>query len=194
MTSTDLNRPEGSSKAGTNVKGLPEQARSMLADTAQRVGDQAKETAASLASEAGQQLHGYMDQQIAAGANLAGRVAGAIRTAADELDRSSPVLGGAMRSAGDRIENLSHNIRHKTANEVVADTRDLFQRKPAMVFGVAAAMGFVAYRLLSATQASSRRPHYPAGAGERQHPTNPTFQTTESRFERGRQAGSGHVD
>jgi ElaB/YqjD/DUF883 family membrane-anchored ribosome-binding protein len=166
--------------------GLPGQARSMS--------DQALETAASLASEAGQQLHGYMDQQLAAGADLAARVAGAIRAAADELDRSSPMLGGAIRSAGDRIETLSHDIRHKTVNEVVADTRSSFQRKPAMVFGMAAAVGFVAYRLLGATQASSRETHYPAGPCARQRPTNSTFKSSDSSFERAQHAGRGYGD
>jgi ElaB/YqjD/DUF883 family membrane-anchored ribosome-binding protein len=122
-------------------------------------------------------------------------VAGAIRAAADELDRSSPLLGGAIRSAGDRIETLSHDIRHKTVNEVVADTRNLFQRKPAMVFGMAAAVGFVAYRLLGATQASSREAYSPTGSGARPRPTNSTFiESSDSDFERARQTGRGYGD
>lgn len=99
-----------------------------------------------------------------------------------------------IRSGPERLEHrLSHNIRHKTANEVIADTRDLFQRKPAMVFGVTAAVGFVAYRLLSVTQASSRQPNSLAGAGARQYPTNPKFQSAGSRFESTQRVG-GHVD
>jgi ElaB/YqjD/DUF883 family membrane-anchored ribosome-binding protein len=180
VTSSEVGRTADSSKTGMDVKaGLPGQARSMS--------DQAMETASSLASEAGQQLHGYMDQQIAAGADLAARVASAIRAAADELDRSSPMLGGAIRSAGDRIETLSHDIRHKTVNEFVADTRSLFQRKPAMVFGMAAAVGFVPYRLLGGTQASSRETYYPTGPGAR--PTNSTFKSADSGFERVQHAG-----
>jgi ElaB/YqjD/DUF883 family membrane-anchored ribosome-binding protein len=194
VTSSGVHPTEDSSKAGMNIKaGLPGQARSM-SDQAISMSDQAMETAASFASEAGQQLHGYMDQQIAAGADLAARVAGAIRAAADELDRSSPMLGGAVRSAGDRIENLSHDIRYKTVNEVVADTRSLFQRKPAMVFGMAAAVGFVAYRLLGATQESSRETHYPAGPSARQRPTNSTFKSADSGFERTQHAGRVYGD
>jgi ElaB/YqjD/DUF883 family membrane-anchored ribosome-binding protein len=188
VTPSEVGRTTDRSKAGMDAKaGLTGQARSMS--------DQAMETASSLASEAGQQLHGYMDQQIAAGADLAARVAGAIRAAADELDRSSPLLGGAIRSAGDRIETLSHDIRHKTVNEVVADTRNLFQRKPAMVFGMAAAVGFVAYRLLGATQASSREAYSPTGSGARPRPTNSTFiESSDSDFERARQTGRGYGD
>jgi ElaB/YqjD/DUF883 family membrane-anchored ribosome-binding protein len=120
------------------------QAGAALTETAQRVGDQAKETASSLASDAQQRFHGYMDQQVAAGADLAGRVASVIKTAADELDRTSPALGGMVRSAGEKVQDLSQQFRYKTADEVLNDTRDFARRKPALVFGAAAALGFVA--------------------------------------------------
>jgi ElaB/YqjD/DUF883 family membrane-anchored ribosome-binding protein len=145
-----------------NLKGgLTDQAKqagASLADTAQRAGDQVREAASSLGSEAQQRFQGYMDQQVVAGADLAGRIAGAINAAADELGRTSPSLGSAVRGAGERVQDLSRQLRNKTADEIVADTRDLVRRKPALVFGVAAALGFVAYRVLNAgmTQGAAR--------------------------------------
>jgi ElaB/YqjD/DUF883 family membrane-anchored ribosome-binding protein len=145
-----------------NLKGgLTDQAKqagASLADTAQRAGDQVREAASSVGSEAQQRFQGYMDQQVAAGAGLAGRIAGAITAGADELGRTSPALGSAVRGAGERVQDLSRQFRDKTADEIVADTRDLVRRKPALVFGVAAALGFVAYRVLNAgmTQGASR--------------------------------------
>jgi ElaB/YqjD/DUF883 family membrane-anchored ribosome-binding protein len=126
------------------------QASAALAGTAQRAGDQAREAASSLGSEAQERLQGYMDQQVVAGANLAGRIAGAINAAADELGRTSPALGSAVRGAGDRVQDLSQQFRDKTADEILANTRDFVRHKPALVFGVAAALGFVAYRVLNA--------------------------------------------
>ena len=41
-----------------------------------------------------------MDQQVVAGADLAGRIASAIKTAADELGRTSPALGSAGARRG----------------------------------------------------------------------------------------------
>jgi ElaB/YqjD/DUF883 family membrane-anchored ribosome-binding protein len=198
MTSTDTNRADDSSTGASDVKsGLTDQARragSVLAETAQQVGDQAKETASSLASETGQHLHGYVNQQVQAGADVAARVADAIRAAADELDRSSPMLGSAIRGAGQKVDNLSHHIRNKTADEVVADTRDFVQRKPALVFGVAAAFGFVAYRLLNATQAFPRAPSYARTGNGGQRPSNASLQSGGVGYNMNEQTGRGHAD
>jgi ElaB/YqjD/DUF883 family membrane-anchored ribosome-binding protein len=136
-----------------NLKGgladQAQQAGAALAETAQRAGDQVREAASSLGSEAQQRFQGYMDQQVVAGADLAGRIAGAINAAADELGRTSPTLGSAVRDAGERVQDLSRRFRDKTTDEIVADTRDFVRYKPALVFGVAAALGFVAYRVLN---------------------------------------------
>jgi ElaB/YqjD/DUF883 family membrane-anchored ribosome-binding protein len=164
MPNTNDIEKSANSEVGTNIKdGLADNARqagAALAETAQRVGDHAKETASSLASDAQQRFHGYMDQQVAAGADLAGRVAGVIKTAADELDRTSPALGGMVRSAGERVQDLSQQFRYKTAEEVLADSRDFVRRKPALVFGAAAALGFVAYRVLNAGMTQSAAPDH----------------------------------
>jgi ElaB/YqjD/DUF883 family membrane-anchored ribosome-binding protein len=145
-----------------NLKeGLANQARqasAALAQTAHRAGDQAREAASSLGSAAQERFQGYMDQQVVAGADLAERIAGAINAAADELGRTSPALGSAVRGAGDRVQELSQQFRDKTADEILANTRDFVRHKPALVFGVAAALGFAAYRVLNAgmTQGGSR--------------------------------------
>jgi hypothetical protein len=148
----DFENPTNASSASLK-DGLADKARqagAALTETAQRVGDQTKEAASSLASDAQQRFHGYMDQQVAAGADLAGRVAKAIRAAADELDRTSPALSGIVRGAGEKVQDLSQQFRDKTADEILADTRDFGRRNPALVFGGAAALGFVAYRVLNA--------------------------------------------
>src|ERR1700758_3795263 len=126
-TTDDIGKPVNA-EGGTNIKdGLTDKARqagAVLTETAQRMGDQAKETASSLASDAQHRFHGYMDQQVAAGADLAWQGASVIKTAADEPDRTSPALGGMVRSAGGRVQDLSRQFRYKTADEVLADTRD----------------------------------------------------------------------
>jgi ElaB/YqjD/DUF883 family membrane-anchored ribosome-binding protein len=150
--------PTGDTSLKEGLANRARQASAALAETAQRAGDQAREAASSLGSEAQERLQGYMDQQVVAEADLAGRIAGAINAAADELGRTSPTLGSAVRGAGDRVQDLSQRFRDKTADEILADTRDFVRHKPALVFGVAAALGFVAYRVLNAgmTQGPSR--------------------------------------
>ena len=196
----DIQKP-ANPEAGANIKdGLADKAReaaAALTQTAQRMGDQAKETASSLASDAQQQFHGYMDQQVAAGADLAGRVASAIKTAADELDRTSPALGGMVRGAGEKVQDLSRQFRDKSADEIFADTRDFVRRKPALVFGAAAALGFVAYRVLNAGMSqggASRGPRYVGGDQGRPHPSNLPSRDVQARLEPDSSAGRVHAD
>jgi ElaB/YqjD/DUF883 family membrane-anchored ribosome-binding protein len=195
----DLENPANSA-GGTSVKdGLADKARqagAALTETAQRVGDQAKETASSLASDAQQRFHGYMNEQVAAGADLAGRVANAIKTAADELDRTSPALSGMVRGAGEKVQDLSQQFRDRTADEILADTRDFVRRKPALVFGAAAALGFVAYRVLNAgmKESASRRPRYLGENAGRRHPSDLPSQNVRAGFEQDTSAGRIHAD
>ena len=173
----DVGNPANSA-SGANLKdGLADKSRqagAALTETAQRVGDQARETASSLTSDAQQRFHGYMDQQVAAGADLAGRVASAIKTAADELDHTSPALSGMVRGASEKVQELSQQFRDKSADEILAETRDFVRRKPALVFGAAAALGFVAYRVLNAgmTQSASHEQRYVGGDDGRRHPSD----------------------
>jgi hypothetical protein len=133
QSGADMNSVEGSAhpmKPANDPslkEGLTDQARqagAALAETAQRAGDQVREAAASLGSEAQQRFQGYMDQKVVAGADLAGRIAGAINAAADELGRTSPALGSAVRNAGERVQDLSQRFRDKTADEIIVDTWD----------------------------------------------------------------------
>jgi ElaB/YqjD/DUF883 family membrane-anchored ribosome-binding protein len=200
MPNTNDIEKHATSEGGTNAKdGLADKARqagAALTETAQHVGDQAKEAASSLASDAQLRFHGYMDQQVAAGADLAGRVAGVIKTAADELDRTSPALGGMVRSAGERVRDLSQQFRDKTADEVLADTRDFVRRKPALVFGAAAALGFVAYRALNAgmTQSAAPDQRYPQADDWRRHQSNVPSRNASAGFESRNNLGPTHAD
>jgi hypothetical protein len=137
-----------------------------------------------------------MDQQVAAGADLAGRVASAIKTAADELGRSSPMLGDVVRGASERVDDLSQQFRDKTADEILADTRDFVRRKPALVFGAAAALGFVAYRVLNAgiAQTASPEPRYTGGDDWRRSPSNVPSGGAQAGFEPDASQGHIHAD
>ena len=57
------------------VRAKAGEAVSKLADVAQQAGTQAKEAASSLASDANDRAKGFLTQQVASGADLAGHVA-----------------------------------------------------------------------------------------------------------------------
>src|ERR1700693_1227724 len=61
-----------------------------LSDAAQAAGRQAKDAASGLAAEANQNVKGLLNDQIAAGADLAGHLAEATRVAADNLVPNAP--------------------------------------------------------------------------------------------------------
>lgn len=175
----DMDSGAGPASSGSDAslkEGLADRARqatAALAETAQQARDQAREAASSLGSEAQQRLQGYMDQQVVTGADLAGQIAGAINTAADELSRTSPALSGVVRGAGERVRDLSQQFRDKTADEILAETRDFVRHKPALVFGASAALGFLAYRVLNAgmMQGASRERQSAGGDDWRRPPS-----------------------
>ena len=154
------------------------------ADDLEALGGEARAAPVDRLADPGEQLLLRLGQ-VAAGADLAGRVAGVIKTAADELDRSSPALGGMVRSAGERVQDLSQQFRYKTADEVLNDTRDFARRKPALVFGAAAALGFVAYRVLNAGMTQNAAPdHRYAEADDwRRHQSNVPSRNAPAGFE-----------
>jgi hypothetical protein len=166
-TSAQNERSAELARQGTDTQGaLKDQARqagAKLVDAAQQIGDHAKETASSLASEAGDRIKGYMSQQFVAGADLVEGISDAVRVAADELGRTSPALAGLVRGAADNIQGVSRQVRNKSTDELLASARDIVRRKPALVFGAAASLGFLAFRLLNAgvTQSASQHRQRP---------------------------------
>jgi hypothetical protein len=116
----------------------------------QQAKDRATKTASALASEAGERVHSYLDQQVVAGADLVEGVSNAMRVAANELGRTSPMLASAARRAADSVQNVSRNFKNKNADELLSEARDMVRRKPALVFGAAAGLGFLAFRVLNA--------------------------------------------
>src|SRR5512135_2671904 len=79
-----------SSKKDLNT--LAGEAVSKLAEVAQEAGAQAKETATSLAVEAGENAKRLMNKQVGNSADFIGHVAASVKTAARSLDEHAPQL------------------------------------------------------------------------------------------------------
>ena len=151
---------QGPSGDSQDMRAKAGEAVSKVTDAAQEAVSQAKQAASSLASEATQRTKGLLNQQVAAGADLVGHVANSAKSAADSLDRNAPQLAGLVRSAADRIEDFSRDIRGQSVDELMKAASDFTRRQPAMVFGLASVAGFFLFRLLkssppSGSQASS---------------------------------------
>jgi hypothetical protein len=146
------------------VRAKAGEAVSMLADVAQQAGSQAKQAASSLASDANQKAKGFLNQQVASGADLVGHVADSVRSAADNLDHSAPQLAGVVRGAAERVEEFSKDLREQSVEELVRTASDFTRRQPALVFGLASLAGFVLLRVLKSNPPSNSRDSQPTGA------------------------------
>src|ERR1700704_1505768 len=146
------------------VRAKAGEAVSKLADVAQQAGSQAKQAASSLASDANQRAKGFLNQQVATGADLVGHVADSVRSAADNLDHSAPQLAGVVRGAAERGEEFSKDMREQSVEELVRTASDFPRRQPALVFGLPSLAGFVLLRVLKSNPPSNSRDSQPAGA------------------------------
>jgi hypothetical protein len=140
--------PNQSRSAGAEGAGLASSAVSKIADVAQQAGDQAKQTASSLATEATRKTKGYLNQQVSASADLAGHVAEAVKCAADNLDDKAPQMADFVRDAADRVETFSHDLRGQSVEQLMGKASDFTRKQPALVFGLASLAGFFLFRVL----------------------------------------------
>jgi ElaB/YqjD/DUF883 family membrane-anchored ribosome-binding protein len=120
-----------------------------MSEAAQAAARQAGKAARSLASEMGDQILGMMDRQVEVSADLGVEMAEAVRAAGDRLEETASPVAGLLQSAADWIEDWSETVRSKSAGELFDDAQDFVRRRPAVVFGAAAATGFLIYRLMS---------------------------------------------
>ena len=142
------------------VRAKAGEAVSKLADVAQQAGSQAKQAASSLASDANQRAKGFLNQQVASGADLVGHVANSVRSAADNLDHSAPQIANLVRGAAERVEEFSDDMRGKSVDELMRTASDFTRRQPALVFGLASLAGFVLLRVLKSNSPDNSREAY----------------------------------
>jgi hypothetical protein len=150
-------RPDSQSGVAQDMRAKAGEAISKVTDAAQQAGSQAKEAAASLASDASQKAKGLLNMQVSAGADLAGHVAKSARCAADNLDQNAPQLAGLVRGAAERVEEFSRDMRGQTVEDLVRTASDFTRRQPALVFGLASLAGFLAFRVLKSSPPDGRR-------------------------------------
>jgi hypothetical protein len=153
-TTSPSSRPENQSTASgvaQDMRAKAGEAISKVTDAAQQAGSQAKDAAASLASDASQKAKGFLNMQVSSGSDLAGHVAQSVRCAADSLDPNAPQLASLARGAAERVEQFSRDIRGQTVEDMVRTASEFTRRQPALVFGLASLAGFLAFRVLKSS-------------------------------------------
>jgi len=169
---SDSPKKELSTRAGEAV--------SKLSEVVQEAGTQAKETATSLAVEAGQNAKRLMNKQVGNSADFIGHVATSVKTAARSLDGQAPQLAKWAQDLATRADEFSASIRYQTVDELYASASAYARRQPTLVFGAAAVCGFLLFRLFKASpdaaQTHEEGPKQEAGtAFGTQQPTGGSF-------------------
>jgi ABC-type transporter Mla subunit MlaD len=169
-------QPNGQTASNSDTKSETKDVRaklgdavSKIAEAAQQAGGDAKDVALSLASDANKKATGLLNQQFSAGADFAGHIAGAVKSAADSLDDKAPQLASFVRGAADTVEEFSRDIRGQTVQQLVKTASDYTRKQPALVFGLASLAGFALFRVLKSNTSSesvSVKSGNPYGAGQ----------------------------
>jgi ElaB/YqjD/DUF883 family membrane-anchored ribosome-binding protein len=162
MSNQDFGRP---SSAARRDEGLTQRASKAASDAfssatslASDAAGKAKEAASETAATVTGQVKTLLDSQVSNGANMVGHVAGAVKRAAEELDRNAPQLAGVVRTAADRIDTYADGLRTQSCDQLVRAASDFTRRQPAMVFGLAALAGFFVLRTLKSAPSSVESP------------------------------------
>lgn len=117
------------------------------ASTRQTIND----NVAKLKSEAGDRARTYADQGKAKATGALDQIVSMLNDAAGQVDdKLGQQYGQYARSAADQVQGFSSSLNDRSVDELLDDARALVRKSPAAAIGVAAAVGFVAARLLSA--------------------------------------------
>ena len=109
------------------------------------------------------QVKQLLDRQVDSGADMMGQVAGAVKRAAQELDRDAPQLAGMVRTAAEQINGYADGLRDQSVEQLMRAASNFTRRQPAVVFGLAALAGFVVLRTLKSTPSSVAPPQPTTG-------------------------------
>ena len=115
----------------------------------------ASQVASGAASSITDQVKGLLDEQVGNGANLLGHLADSATLAADDLHRNAPQLAGLLEGVAHRLESYADDLHGQSVDELWRSASNYTRRQPAVVFGLAALVGFFALRTL---KSSSIRP------------------------------------
>jgi hypothetical protein len=133
-------------------------------DMARDAAEKAKRAASDTTSGVSDSVLGVLNEQLAAGAKAGGRLANAMRLAADDLSKESPLLAGVVRTVARNVDDYASRMEDQTVDELTRTASDYTRRQPALVFGLAALAGFVAFRTFKNAQSVSAPSIQPTNA------------------------------
>lgn len=128
-------------QASSDAKeGGPTSARQAISDGIVKLKSEAGDRARTFADQGKTNATGALDQLVAMLNDAAGQV--------DE--KLGEQYGQYARTAAEQVQGFSSSLNDRSVEELLDDARELVRKSPTAALGVAAAVGFVAARLVSA--------------------------------------------
>ena len=143
---------------GGNIAGAAREAYQKAADLSSEAAERGRAAAAEGARVAKSQMKGALDRQVGAAASVVGDVARSFHVAADDLERNAPFAGDLMHGLADRMSGYAEDLQSQNADDLLRAASDFTRRQPAVVFGLAALAGFLAFRAIKHTPSSVQAP------------------------------------
>ena len=110
---------------------------------------QVREQVSSLRSQAGSKARSFADDGKARATSLLDDVSEVIDEAAQAVDRKfGEDYGDYAHRASTAVSGFADNIRSKTIDDLIDDTRDFVRKSPGIAIGIAAVAGFMLVRLI----------------------------------------------
>jgi len=134
---------------------------SKASEAARDAGAKARRAASETASNMTDSVMGLLNEQIGTGAASAGRLADAMRVAADDLSTESPLLAGVVRRFAGNVDGYADRLENQTVEQLTKSASDYTRQQPAVVFGLAALAGFFAFRTFKNARSVSSPPIQP---------------------------------
>jgi len=154
--SSDSNHNKGGGSA--DVSGSADEPFDQISRAAREAGTKAKKAASEAASAIGDHFKEILDQQIGRNIGAAGVFAGSMKNAANDLDARSPVAASIVRDLAGRLERFAEDFEGETVEQLARSASDFTRRQPAVVFGIAALAGFLAFRAITIGRADTSSP------------------------------------
>ena len=122
-----------------------------VTDTAKSAGEAVTEQATELVTDIGHELSKTAEAQKTRGVEALRHFAHAMDGAATELEGQSPKASQSIRTAAQKVEQLSDTLGNRGVDGLLRDATDLARSQPVLFFGGAVAAGFALARFLKSS-------------------------------------------
>jgi len=159
-------RPERN--AGQPHRKVPAGAREGSQRASKGAMDRVQEMGSEAASTITGQVKALLDDKVIDGADILKHLASSAHSAAGDLHQNAPQLAGLVSGVAERLESYSDDLRDQSVDQLVRAASNYTRRQPAVVFGIAAVVGFFALRTIKSAQTrpvAARRDNYPQAGG-----------------------------